>query len=204
MAVSKKIQNKIAELYKKKRLSGMQIAESLKLSNSVVHYWLKKQDIKKRTISEAITNINITKFNKKPFSLKDNFSKIDSELKIAGTMLYWGEGAKTGSTVKFANSDPEMIVLFLNFLRKICGISEKRLRVLIHMYPDHDEKKLKNFWSKTTGVSLSRFYKSYIHQGRVGTYKTKSKYGTLAVNYSDKRLLKILLEWIEQYKKILA
>jgi hypothetical protein len=204
MPIPKKTQNKIAELYKNKGLSGMQISGKLKISDSVVRYWLTKQNIKKRTISEAITNVNITKFNKKPFKLKNNFSKLDNELKIAGVMLYWGEGAKTGGTIKFANSDPEMIKIFLNFLRKICGIYEERLKVLIHMYPDHNENELKNFWSRTTSVSLSRFYKSHIHHGKIGTYKTKSKYGTLAINYSDKKLLKILLGWIEQYKKILS
>lgn len=204
MSISKITQNKIAELYERKGLSGMQISKELKISSSAVCYWLIKQNVKKRTISEAITNVNITKFKKKPFQLKNNFSGVDAELKVAGVMLYWGEGAKTGGTIKFVNSDPEMIVLFLNFLRKICGIYEGRLKVLIHMYPDHNEKELKKFWSRKTGVPLDRFYKSHIHHGRVGTYKTKSKYGTLAVNYSDKRLLKILLGWIDQYKKTLA
>src|SRR4030042_3816176 len=193
MAISKITQNTIAKLYRKEGLSCMQIAAKLKISDSVARYWLAKQNIKKRSISEAITNIYITKFNKKTFHLKNNFSERDINLKIAGIMLYWGEGAKTGGTIKFVNSDPEMVVLFLNFLRKICGISEERLKILIHIYPDHNENKLKKFWSEITSVPLKQFYKSHIHQGRVGTYKNKSRYGTVAVNYSDKKLLKILL-----------
>ena len=115
-------------------------------------------------------------------------------------MLYWGEGAKTGGSVKFANSDPEMIKVFLNFLREICGIHEERLKALIHIYPDHNESELKFFWSESTGIPMERFYKSHVHNGKVGTYKNKSRYGTIAINYSDKKLLHVLLSWIDQYK----
>jgi len=199
MATSKNTQNKIIKLYIKEKLSAMQIAEKLCVSDSVVRYWLKRRDIKKRSISEAITNLYLTKFSKKPFQLKENISRTDNELKISGAMLYWGEGAKTGGTIKFVNSDPKMIKLFLNFLRKICGIHEERLKALVHMYPDHNENELRKFWSRLTGIPLERFYKSHIHEGRGGTYKRKSQYGTIAINYSDKKLLNTLLLWIEQY-----
>jgi hypothetical protein len=139
-----------------------------------------------------------------PFQLKKTLSRKDEDLKIAGIMLYWGEGSKTGNAVKFANSDPEMIIVFINFLTRICGISQNRLKVLIHMYPDQNEKELKEFWSRTTGVPLERFYKSHVHQGKTGTYKRKSIYGTLAVSYSDKKLLNVLLLWIDQYKRELS
>lgn len=182
----------------------MQIAEKLDVSNSAVCYWLAKQNVKKRSISEAVTSLNVTKFNKKPFELKKVISRVDNELKISGIMLYWGEGAKTENTVKFANSDPEMIKVFLNFLRKICGVQEERLKALIHIYPDHNEKELKLFWSKLTNIPTERFYRSHVHEGRVGTYKNKSRWGTIAINYSDKKLLNILLSWIDQYKKELT
>jgi len=178
-----------------------QIAHELNISESGVSYWLNKMDIKRRSISDAVTNIYITKFHKKQFKIKENLSPNEEKLKIAGAMLYWGEGAKTGGTVKFANSDPEMIELFLIFLRKICGISESRLRGLIHIYPDHDYIKIKNFWGKKTKLSKNQFYKQAIHSGRLGTYKKKSEYGTITINYSDTKLLKIILEWIEEYKK---
>ena len=117
-------------------------------------------------------------------------------------MLYWGEGAKTGGTVKFANSDPLMIKVFLRFLREVCGIVENRLKVLIHMYPDHDEKFLKKFWSTTCKIPYSRFYRSFIHAGLKGTYKNKSHYGTLSVNYSDKKLLLQILLWGRKYQTL--
>lgn len=199
MPANEKIQDSIIDLYKK-GYSMMQIAQQFNLSVSTVRYWLEKNNIKRRSVSEAITNLHVIKFHKEPFKLKGSLSALDRELKISGVMLYWGEGAKNGNTVKFTNSDLEMIKVFLNFLRNICGISESRLKVLVHMYPDQDKNKLEQFWSNITNIPPNRFYKSYIHQGKIGTYKNKSKYGTLAINYSDKKLLKIILSWIEEYK----
>jgi transposase-like protein len=200
MAISELVQKKIEQLYVKEGYSMTQIAQQLSCSVSVVRYWLGKNNIDRRSISEAINNLYATKFHKVPFQLKKSLSADDEALKIAGVMLYWGEGAKTGNAVKFANSDPEMIVVFINFLVRICGISQDRMKVLVHMYPDHNESELKEFWSRTTRIPTTQFYKTYIHVGRKGTYKRKSPYGTLAISYSDKKLLDILLSWIEQYK----
>ena len=201
MKTLKDEQREIARLYMDEGYSMMQIAQQFKCSVSTIRYWLDKNNVKRRSINEAINNIYSTKFNKDPFYLNKNLSKKDEELKIAGTMLYWGEGAKTGNAVKFANSDPEMIVLFINFLLKVCGISQNRLKVLMHIYPDHDEEALKAFWSRTTHIPTDRFYKSHVHIGKIGTYKRKSPYGTLAISYSDKKLLNILLSWIDQCKQ---
>jgi transcriptional regulator with XRE-family HTH domain len=37
---------------------------------------------------------------------------------IAGCMLYWAEGAKDRNQLQFANSDPNMVRFFVDFLRK--------------------------------------------------------------------------------------
>lgn len=201
MALSEKIQIEIAESYGKDKLSIGQIAAKFKIPASTVAYYLCKRNVKMRSRSEAVTTWYITEFAKKPFVLKKNLSQREKALKLAGTMLYWAEGAKGGGTVKFVNSDPAMIKLFLGFLREVCGISEDRLKLLIHLYPDHKEVCLKEFWSSITGVPESNFYQSYVHAGKTGTYKNKSLYGTLAVNYSDKKLLTRINSWAKEYQK---
>ena len=49
-------------------------------------------------------------------------------------MLYWAEGAKTRNTVKFVNSDPHMLRLFLRFLRKCLGVDAQRFRISLNVY----------------------------------------------------------------------
>ncbi|MCR4277514.1 MAG: hypothetical protein NUV80_07160 [Candidatus Berkelbacteria bacterium] len=194
----------IVKLYSDYKLSMQQIADKLHISSSGVRHHLVKHGIHRRSLSEAIFSINATRFGKEAFKLKNITTTKDRELLIAGTMLYWGEGAKKGGTVNFVNSNPEMIVVFLRFLRKICGISEDRLKALIHLYPDHDEERLINFWSKVTQIPRKRFYRSFVHIGKAGTYKRRSQYGTLALSYSDKRLLNTILAWIDEYKSKLG
>lgn len=190
----------VARMYIEDGLSVDQISKRLGVSFWKVRYILKKKKVVKRSISEAITNLNITKFGKQPFCLRRELSRWDSNLKLAGIMLYWGEGSKTGNEVGFSNSNPEMIKLFLLFLRRICGVEEKRIRPMIHMYPDQNKDYLEGFWSAVTKIDKKMFYRTYIHDGKPGTYKNKSKYGTVGIKYSDKKLLKLILGWIDKYK----
>ncbi len=51
------------------------------------------------------------------------------ELLIAGTALYAGEGAKRDGSVRFANTDPRMVLFFVTWLRRCFTVAEERLRV---------------------------------------------------------------------------
>jgi hypothetical protein len=135
-----------------------------------------------------------------PCNIKKKLTSKEKELLIAGIMLYWAEGWKKHSTyVIFSNSEPKMVQLFLKFLRKICGVQEDRIRLLLHLYEDQNEVKLKKFWSKVTKIPLSQFQATYIHKGKPGTYKKKSEYGTVFLKYGDKKLLNQILQWIDDY-----
>jgi hypothetical protein len=190
----------IISMYLQDKLSVSQIGDQLGVSTKKVDYILKKYGVQKRSISEAITQINITRFHKIPSRPKENLSLEEVELKIAGIMLYWGEGAKTNGSVGLANSNPEIIELFLLFLRKICGVHEARIKAGIHMYPDQDEEFLLGFWSGITAIPRERFYKSQLLAGKKGTYKYKSLYGTATIFYCDTKLLHMILGWIDEYK----
>ncbi len=194
-----KEERKIIDFYEISKLSEQQIAERLTLNPSRVRWVLKKHKIQKRTISEAVRQLYITKFNKKEFLLNTKLTPEQEKLKIAGVMLYWGEGTKKGYNVALANSDPLMVAIFVRFLREICGIEESRLHITLHHYPDHDEATLKKFWSKTLKVPLKQFYLSYMHFNTKGSYKKKSQYGTVSVQYSDVALLKVINSWISEY-----
>ncbi len=193
-------EKEIIKKYVSEGFSVAQIASSLGVSRYKISSILQQNQIARRSISEGVTNAYITRFNKRPFSLKQSLTLRENELKIAAIMLYWGEGAKTGSVVNFANSNPEMIRVFLLFLREICGIDEGRLKVILHLYPDQNQEAVEDFWRVTTGIKAEKFYPSHIHIGKQGTYKTKSPYGTAAINYPDKKLLKTILSWIREYE----
>lgn len=194
-----KIEKRIINFYKKKFFSVQQISDDLKINSAKVRYVLYKNKVEKRSISEAIRLLNVTKFNKKIFHAKENLNDYENRLKIAGVMLYWGEGTKDGNTVAFSNSNPEMVLLFLKFLRKICNISEDRIRALIHIYEDQDESVVKKYWSNKLSIPMIQFNKSFLHKRKKGSYKKNSVYGTISLRYSDAALLRLINKWIGDY-----
>ena len=98
--------------------------------------------------------------------------------KIALTILYLGEGSKSpkrGSLV-FGNSDPAVIKLFLQLLRKIYEIQEEKFRCTVQCRADQNIKSLEQFWSKTTNISHSQFYASRVDPRTVGVQSRKLNY----------------------------
>ncbi|MCP6718529.1 MAG: hypothetical protein KJI70_03285 [Patescibacteria group bacterium] len=167
----------------------LEIAKLLNISHNKVRYWLEKNNISRRSRSEASFLVHSQRFNKTPANVKQDFTSTQEKLLISGTMLYWAEGSKDpNGYVSFANSDPKMIQLFLKFLYEICGVQKKRIRLLLHAYEDQKDLKLENYWSRITKVSLNQFHKTYVHKGKKGTYKKKSKHGTLSLRCYDKKL----------------
>lgn len=53
---------------------------------------------------------------------------------MAGCMLYWAEGAKARNSIVFANTDVDMIVFFVAFLRDYYKVPDALLKVRINCY----------------------------------------------------------------------
>lgn len=119
---------------------------------------------------------------------------------IAGIMLYWGEGTKVSrNQIRFANSDPEMIRFFIEFLRKACGIPEEKLRIAVLAYPDLDTQSVERFWSFATGVPLSRFHKTIVILGR---HKARRlSYGVCTIVISSTYFREKFFEWLQLLPK---
>lgn len=201
IATNKKLLKEVKRFYYKEKLSVQDVANKLNVSIDAVFYCMRKNGLKRRKANES----NSIKYEKATPSFK--LKKLDSEklriLKTIGVMLYWGEGHKLGkTTVDFANSDNDMISLFLKFLRKVCGIDEKRLRVYAYFYSNQDVNKNINYWSKLTKISRSQFTKPYIREDFREDKKDKMPYGLIHIRYSDKKLLNVIKNWIKEYKSI--
>lgn len=196
----KNLIKKICSLYLEEQHSMIVIAEKLDISPSKVVYWLEKNNISRRNRSEAGYLNHEQRFNKLSCNIKKKLSPKEEKLLITGLMLYWAEGSKKNNGhIAFSNSDPKMIQLFLKFLREVCGVYENRLKILLHLYKNQNELKLKKFWSKNTGIPLTQFNTSCVHKGKTGTYKKKSRYGTISLRYCDKKLLEQILKRIDSY-----
>ena len=176
------------------------VAEKLNVSIDAVSYFMRKNLLERRSVSENSALL----FGRKPLSykIKGTLSTSEIELKIAGVMLYWAEGYKTSKSkgVDLANADPFMIETFVKFLRVICGVDHRRLRVLLYCYSNQNTEQLIDFWSKLTKIPKSQFTRPYIREDFRKEKEGKMKYGMVHVRYADKKLLYQVMHWIEEFK----
>lgn len=190
---------KIRNLYLGERYTVREVADKLGLSFWTIYELMRKNNIPRRNYSEA-SYATYDKY-KPRFLIKRDTDLKDQELKIAGIMLYWAEGTLKGSTVDFANSNSHMIKIFLKFLRQMCGVDEKRLRVYLYGYTYNKLPQLKRYWRNITSIPLSQFTKPYIRKGNPNLSKRKLPYGLVHIRYNDKRLLALIKSWIDEYIK---
>jgi hypothetical protein len=75
-------------------------------------------------------------------------AKKGSKLHLIGSMLYWSEGGKDRNQVVFVNSDPNIMKLFLRFLREELAVENKVIKLKIHCHTkDEDEiERIKRYW----------------------------------------------------------
>ena len=129
----------------------------------------------------------------------------DDPLFVAGVMLYWAEGTRLPSYKKYqlslANSDPELLKVYCNFLRNFFGDVETSLRVALYIYQDIDESEAKLFWSTQLKIPLNQFIKTQVLPSRSVLTKTKLPYGTCSVYISSKDFCWTMQIWIERMSK---
>jgi hypothetical protein len=116
--------------------------------------------------------------------------------KITVGMLYLGEGSKMNKGhLTFANSDPKVIRLFLNLLRYSYNINETKFRCTVQCRADQKIEELERFWSKTTKIPRSQFYKTRIDPRSIGHPSRKKDYkGVCRIEYFSADLFNELLK----------
>ena len=191
--------SEVKSLYYDQRLSVREIAEKLGVSIDAIYGFMRRHHLSRRTNAQQ----NAVRFEKKrpSFCIRKKLTILEERLKIAGIMLYWGEGfqSEKAHNIDFANCKPRMIRVFLNFLRIICSVDERKLRIYLYAYSNQDIQSIIEFWSKFTGIPKSQFSKPYIRHDFKVEQSGKMKYGLIHVRYYDKKLLQLIKQWIEEY-----
>lgn len=194
--------------------SYSEIYTALKIPKATLSDWFSKidwsNDIAKRLASHAQVKhtARIVRLNKtrgvhlkrvyevaKEEAVEDLAQLKYNPLFIAGMMLYWGEGDKaTKGQVRLSNTDPELIKLFVFFLKNICNVPEEMVGISILTYPDIDDKMNRQYWSEISGISQNKFLKSILIQGR---HKTRRLgHGVCSVYVSSTYFKVKILEWL--------
>ena len=86
-------------------------------------------------------------------------------LHAAGCMLFWAEGEKHRNRVALANADPDVVRLFLVFLRAYFVVADERVAVYCNLFAESDAERLETerFWLEYLGLPPSCLRKSTVN-----------------------------------------
>ncbi|MEV8625904.1 hypothetical protein [Streptomyces sp. NPDC051079] len=88
----------------------------------------------------------------------------ERELLLAGTALYWAEGAKDKTyarreNVQFVNSDPDVIRVYLAWLR-LLRVEPERLAFRVMIHATADTEGAERYWADLVGVDPDSFQRT--------------------------------------------
>jgi hypothetical protein len=119
-------------------------------------------------------------------------------------MLYWAEGSRSRNSIRFTNSDPEMIRFFLRFLRVYFGVPDAKVRVTCNLFADHLERRqeVERFWLETLQLPRSCLCKSTVNTySKYSQKKRRNKlpFGTCRIAVHDTQLTQHIYGAIQEY-----
>jgi len=133
-----------------------------------------------------------------------------TELRLIGATLYWAEGykrllirsgkEKTSHNVRFSNSDPALVQMFLRFLREVCDVPEEKIIASLHLYAHINESEARRYWQKITSLSEKNFRKTYYGISKSNLQRrpfNRLPYGTIQISVNNTALFHRILGWID-------
>ena len=178
--IKKKEEREIAIKLRRDGRTYSQILDVVHVAKSTLALWLQsvglsqKQRITKARLAASMRG-GVAKRNQRIFKQSVIISKAKSgigriskrELFLVGAVLYWAEGSKEkdfrpGSQLRFANSDPNMIKLFLTWLAQV-GVIRKRIKfdIYLHNNNKYRVREVIKYWASHTGF-VSKLFKVII------------------------------------------
>lgn len=145
----------------------------------------------RRTLTIQKENQNISEeFKQKVKTLNQR------ELMLIGASLYWAEGYKNFNHkrksypyINFANSDPTMVVVFINFLEKVLKISKDKMRAIVYAYPATNKPEAIHYWQNITNIPKENFRLLQLVSKSSKGKRSKNllPYGTLQLRSSGRK-----------------
>jgi hypothetical protein len=126
-------------------------------------------------------------------------------LYVAGVMLYWAEGDKSSrNAARISNADPEVLRLFMRFLRECLDVPNKQVSVTCNLFADHLDQqwKIEQFWLDTLDLPRARLCKSFVNVYSKYSQKkrlNKLTYGTTRITVHSTQVVQSIFGAIQEY-----
>ncbi len=137
------------------------------------------------------------------------------ELLLLGSALYWAEGYKrpiikngkprSYHQVSLTNTDPKLVLLFIEFLRVTCNVPNEKIIASVRIYQHHNEAKLLNFWATVTKIPVINFRQFYYGISKSSQGKRPYNilpYGTIQIAVYDTKIYHKIMGWIQGLSKL--
>lgn len=136
---------------------------------------LAKSRIKAVEANKKAQTIKLAALRTKNLHLTNSIQNHDTRL-VALAMLYLGEGAKWKSRrgPLLANSNPNIIKLYMSLLQKCYQVMPEHCHARVQHRADQNSDELIEFWSNVTDIPRAQFYACYVDKRSIGK-QTKNK-----------------------------
>jgi hypothetical protein len=213
MTKARKETREKARYLRQRGLTVTEIAETVGASRGSVSVWVRgiiltdgqQADIRRNHYHWGAQNkgaqVNRRKFLEKRIAYQEEGRQKAREgrpLHLKGCMLYWAEGAKTKNSVYFVNSDPNMMKLFIDFLREELGARDGKMSVTIHCHQPEDVERIEQFWLTLLKLTRKNLRTTQIKQGS-NSRRNVLENGVCGLRVSNTRLIQHIFGAIQEY-----
>jgi len=179
----KKRRKPVSIEHRENRLHGKSttwIAKELNVSISSVSLWTRDIELTEEQ-SEYLRNsearqeaqkkgaeANVIKHRRKRIKYQEEGrakAREGDQLHLAGCMLYWGEGNKSRTEIRLTNSDPDMMIIFMRFLRESLQVNECKIKMALNFYLNNglSQDEIESYWQDLLNIPAKRMRDSIIN-----------------------------------------
>ena len=139
-----------------------------------------------------------------PFDILVKLTPEEEHLKAMALGLYLTEGnTKNKNSVRFSNSNPALVKIFVKFLKAVCGVEKDKIKMSLIVYPDVSQKAAREYWGNFLSLPVEQFTKTTVLRNRHNhTSKKHSEFGTITIYVHNTKLLGIIKEWAREYAHV--
>ena len=128
-------------------------------------------------------------------------------LHIQGCMLYWAEGSKERNTAVLTNSDPDLLKLFVTFLRQCYAVSDAKLAFSVNCHLDNGLQldDIETWWLDRLELPMSCLRQATVNRPSGASVMRRGHvlpYGTARVSVCSVQVIQSIYGAIQEYAGI--
>ena len=128
-------------------------------------------------------------------------------LHAEGCMLYWAEGAKARNQVMLANADPDLLLVFVRFLRCCYGVEKDRIALSVNCFVDNGltVREIEQWWLARLELPVTCLRTPVVNRPSSASRRLKGNtlpYGTARVRVSSTFVVQSIYGAIQEYAGI--